>query len=163
MPQLEPWSYPSQIFWLLVTFSVLFLIVWRIVTPGIGAIKANRQQKLDADLDKAESLKKKAESVKEGYEADLARAAQDARAIHQQAADEIARKAEKEHGELGAVLAEKAREANERIAAARDMAVGEMKSASVDVVQAATEKLIGVSVDARAAQAALDAVGKEAR
>ncbi len=163
MPQLDPSSYASQLFWLLITFVVLFLIIWRHVSPKIGSIKESRQYKIDADLEKAEKLKEKAESVKDGYEADLAKAAQDARAIHQDAADAIAKKAEKEHGELGAKLAEQTREANERIAAAKDVAIGEMKTASVDVVQAATERLIGASVDAAAAKAALDAAEKEAR
>ena len=163
MPQLDPSSYASQLFWLVVTFTVLFLIIWKHVSPKIGGIKENRQTKVDADLAKAESLKEKAQSVKDSYEADLAKAAQDARAIHQEAADAIAKKAEKEHGDLGAKLAEQAREANERISAAKNAAVGDMKAASVEVVQAATERLIGASIDGATAQAALDASEKEAR
>lgn len=163
MPQLDPSSYASQLFWLLVTFTILFLIIWRHVSPKIGSIKESRQTKVDADLAKAEKLKDKAESVKGGYEADLEKAAQDARAIHQDAADAIAKKAEMAHGDLGAKLAEQAREANERIAAAKNVAVGDMKTVSVEVVQAATERLIGASIDVKTAKAALDASEKEAR
>ncbi|MGE4561746.1 MAG: F0F1 ATP synthase subunit B', partial [Rhodospirillales bacterium] len=30
MPQLDFSTYASQVFWLVVTFSVLFLLVWRV-------------------------------------------------------------------------------------------------------------------------------------
>ena len=47
MPQLEQIAtYPSQVFWLVVTFVALFLIMWRVAVPRISdALEARQQPK----------------------------------------------------------------------------------------------------------------------
>ena len=160
MPQFEQLdTFASQIFWLIVTFSVLYIILSRMVLPRIGTVVTTRQKKIDDDLSRAESLKQKAAAVQEAYEESLAKAAEDARAVHKQAAEEIAAKSEKEHAKLGASLADDAKQADERIAASKTTALEDLQASAVEVVQAATERLIGVSVDEGAARSALEAAG----
>jgi F-type H+-transporting ATPase subunit b len=161
MPQFEQLdTFASQIFWLIVTFSVLYIILSRMVLPRIGTVVTTRQKKIDDDLGRAESLKQKAATVQEAYEESLAKAAEDARAVHnKQAAEEIAAKSEKAHAKLSASLADDAQQADDRIAASKTATLEELQAGAVEVVQAATERLIGVSVDEGAARAALEAAG----
>lgn len=160
MPQFEQLdTFASQIFWLIVTFSVLYIILSRMVLPRIGTVVTTRQKKIDDDLGRAESLKQKAATVQEAYEVSLAKAAEDARAVHKQAAEEIAAKSEKAHAKLSASLADDAKQADARIAESKTATLEELQAGAVEVVQAATERLIGVSVDEGAARAALEAAG----
>jgi len=160
MPQFEQLdTFASQIFWLLITFSVLYIILSRMVLPRIAGVVSTREKKIDDDLSRAEELRTKAEAVQEAYETALAKAAEDARAVHRQAAEKMAAKSEKEFTALAAELAEDAKAADERIGAERSAALTEMQSQAVEVVQAATERLIGVSVDEKSASDALKSAG----
>ena len=65
MPQFETTYWVSQIFWLLMSFGVLYLGVRLIVFPLFDSIFKARQEKVDALLNQAEVLTKKAESLEE--------------------------------------------------------------------------------------------------
>ena len=43
MPQLDFSTYTSQVFWLIVTFSILFLLVWRVIAPKVTDALEARQ------------------------------------------------------------------------------------------------------------------------
>ena len=38
MPQLDPSLFPTQLFWLFVTFLALFLIAWKVALPRITEV-----------------------------------------------------------------------------------------------------------------------------
>ena len=160
MPQFEQIdTFASQIFWLLITFSILYIIMSRMVLPRIAGVVTTREKKIDDDLTRAEELRTKAEAVQKSYETALAKAADDARAVHRQIAEEMSAKSVKEHTALAAELVDDAKAADDRIAAAKDTALAELQEGAVEVVQAATERLIGVAVDQKAANDALKAIG----
>ena len=56
MPQFDTSTFVSQIFWLVVSFAVVFVFVWRIVLPRIAATLENRQRKIGDDLARAGEL-----------------------------------------------------------------------------------------------------------
>ena len=156
MPQFEQLdTFVSQIFWLLVTFSILYIIMSRMILPRIAETLTNRREKIDDDLGKAEELRAKAADVQAAYEASLAKATEEARSAHRDAQKAITERSDKEHGALADKLAVEAAAADERIAKAKTDVMGELEAASVEVVQAATERLIGASIDEAAAKAAL--------
>ena len=57
MPQLDYVMFPTQIFWLLVTFVPLFFIMWRIVCPRISNTLEARQKRIDDNLERAANFK----------------------------------------------------------------------------------------------------------
>src|SRR3546814_6583460 len=72
MPQFDPSTYPTQPFWLLLTFVPLYLVVWRVALPRITDVRQSRQGKIEADLEKAPALQGEAEMVLAAYEKGLA-------------------------------------------------------------------------------------------
>jgi len=69
MPQLNPEYWTAQVFWLILIFSSLYLIIWKIFLPKITYSIENRKSRIVNDLDEAQKLKENAEKkLSEYYE-----------------------------------------------------------------------------------------------
>ena len=66
MPQLNPEWRIAQIFWLILIFSSLYLIIWKIFLPRITYSIENRKSKVVNDLDESQKLKDNAEKKTQG-------------------------------------------------------------------------------------------------
>ena len=77
MPQLNPEFFVSQLFWLVVTFSFLFIFLWRISLPRIGNVLEKRERKISEDLTAAKELQIEAEKIQETIENQLKQARAD--------------------------------------------------------------------------------------
>ena len=67
MPQLNPEFWAAQIFWLILIFSFLYLIIWKIFLPKITYSMENRKSRIINDLDEAQKLKENAEKKLDEY------------------------------------------------------------------------------------------------
>ncbi len=67
MPQLNPEFWPAQIFWLILIFSSLYFIIWKIFLPRITYGIENRKSRIVNDLDEAQKLKENAEKKLNEY------------------------------------------------------------------------------------------------
>ena len=146
MPQLDPSLFPTQLFWLFVSFLVLFLIAWKAALPRIADVLNARQNRIDGDLERAQALKTEAEEVLAAYERALADASADAQEIHRALAQTLAAERTKRQEELSRRLSAQAREAESRIAGEKRRAVENIREAALEVVQSAAARLIGVDV-----------------
>ena len=81
MPQLCADWIPNQLFWLVVTLVVMFLVLSRVAIPRIGAVLAERKGTITNDLAAAEELKQKAKAAERAYEEALADARAEAARI----------------------------------------------------------------------------------
>lgn len=148
MPQFDIASFPSQLFWLAVTFVVLYLVMSMLVLPKIGRVLQDRQEKISEDLDRAAQLKREAEEITASYEASLAEARNKAQAMYRETSDAMSAAAAKRQQEAGAAITARIAEAEQRIAAARNEAMGQLKTVAAEVASAAIAKVAGVSADA---------------
>ena len=144
MPQLDPAYWPTQLFWLAITFIALYLVIWRIALPRIADVLEARQRKLDDDLKKATALKDEAQTILAEYERMRASAHASAHDVLQKAQDAMKAEGERQGHALAAKLNQQTDEAEARIAAAKDAALASLEGTVNEVVAAATEKLIGV-------------------
>ena len=71
LPQMDISSYSSQIFWLIVTFGILYIFMWKIAIPQLRTTVEERKDKISNDLSDAEQLKIEAQSILEEYEAKI--------------------------------------------------------------------------------------------
>ena len=63
LPQLDHASFPSQIFWLAVSFVLLYIIVSRIALPRISQILQRRMRNIDADYSAARKYRREVETL----------------------------------------------------------------------------------------------------
>ena len=67
MPQLNPEFWTAQIFWLILIFTSLYLIVWKLFLPRITYSIENRKSRIVNDLNEAQKLKENAEKKLKKY------------------------------------------------------------------------------------------------
>ena len=144
MPQLDPAVWPTQLFWLAITFGILYLVIWRLALPRIADVLEARQRKLDDDLKKAAALKDEAEAIMAEYEKMRADAQASAHDVLQKAQDEMKAEAERQSQEVASKLSKQTAEAEARIAEAKAAALAGLEGTVTEVVGAATQKLMGV-------------------
>ncbi len=162
MPQLDPAGFLPQLFWLFVTFLVLYVLMQWLAVPQVGRAIDARRQRLDADLGRAAELKAEAEAVLAAYDKVLTTARAEAQATLRTTSERLAAEAAERQRQLAATLAQQIAEAEQRIAAGKDQALGEVRTIAVDVGRAVVEKLIGAAPDAAKMAAAVDSVAGRA-
>lgn len=162
MPQLDFSTYSSQVFWLVVTFAVLFILMWKVAIPRVGEVIEAREQKIRADLERAEQLRTEIEETEQAVEKALADARTEALEILRKAQDKIATDHAKKQDKLDAELATKVADAETRIDEARKEALASVREVAEEVATASIEKLTGNAADKGTVSKAIDAVSKGA-
>jgi F-type H+-transporting ATPase subunit b len=71
VPQLDPEFFVSQLFWLVVTFSFLFIFLWKVSLPRIGSVLEKRENKINNDIETAKQLQIEAEKIQDQIEQKL--------------------------------------------------------------------------------------------
>ena len=56
MPQLEISTFPSQIFWLVVSFLILYIIMAKVIVPRISSVIKNRENEIKNNIHISEQL-----------------------------------------------------------------------------------------------------------
>ena len=81
MPQLNPEFWIAQIFWLILIFSSLYLIIWKIFLPRITYSIENRKSRIVNDLGEAQKLKDNAEKKLKEYNEIIEKSIKEAKKI----------------------------------------------------------------------------------
>jgi F-type H+-transporting ATPase subunit b len=155
LPQFDLGQWPGEMVWLTIVFVILLLLFYFVFAPRVGGTIADREDKISGDIGQARRLRDEAEAQSKAAAAELAEAraraqrlAADAKAA---AANEAASRAAEEEARLGQVMAD----AEARIAAARNAAMGQVRGIATETAQAIIEKLTGLSADAAEVERAL--------
>jgi F-type H+-transporting ATPase subunit b len=161
MPQLDPAGFIPQLFWLAVTFLVLFVLMRWVAVPRIGRIIDARRHQLDADLGRAAELKAEAEAALAGHQRALAMARSEAQSTLRQTTERLTAEAAERQRQLAAALSAQIEAAERRIAASKEQALAEMRNVAVDVGRAVVEKLTGATPDPGKMAAAVNSIVAE--
>ena len=74
-PPFKTETFPSQFFWLAVTFAFLFVVLWRVAGPRINGVITGRRNTINAAITDAAKARADAEAAQGAYEDALARRA----------------------------------------------------------------------------------------
>ena len=148
MPQIaqlaETWS--SQVFWLLVFFGLTFFVIGRGMVPKVMNTVAQRDDQITADLTAAKAARDTADEREEAWRVRENANREAAQAVIAKAKAEGAARSEKTLAAAQKRLDTKLAEAETRIGAARDEALGEIEDVAADAAQDIVLRLTGTSV-----------------
>jgi F-type H+-transporting ATPase subunit b len=155
LPQFDPGPWPSQIFWSLLIFGVLYLLISRVFAPRIISTIDAREDRIAGDIGDARRARDAAQADLEAAAREMAAARNRAKQVALEAQNEAKAASAARQAEEDARIAKAMEEAEARIAAARADAMSHVRSIAVDTAQAMIHRLTGAAVDAAEIEAAM--------
>ena len=164
MPQFESQFFSSLIFWEVVSFAILFFVLYKFAFPGILSVLEEREKKIKGSLDEAERHRSEAERKLKEYEAKLNMAAKEADGILAAAKERVQRLME-ENEQRMTVEAERIKgDATREIDHERRKAIQDIRAQTTDLVLMVAEKVVQRSLNEadhrKFADEALEALSK---
>ena len=142
LPQMDISTFPSQIFWLVVTFSILYIFMWKFVIPKLRITIEERKDKISNDVNEAEKLKSEAEEILNKYESKISSSNQDAQKIITEArnqSDEYINKVKKENE---AKITSMIEDSNMKIKEQEKKSKSEIEKATLETIKSISAKFI---------------------
>ena len=137
-PPFDSTTFASQLLWLAITFTTLYLLMSRVIIPRIGGILEDRRSRIAGDLEIAERLRQQSNEAIAGYEKALAESRADAFRIAEASRQQAKAAADARQQSVEADLDARLKIADARIAEIKRSAladVGEIASeAATDIV-----------------------------
>lgn len=163
LPQLNIETYSSQIFWLFVSFLVLYVVFANRILPDISDVLERRRETISSDLETAETLREEAETVQKEYEDAIAQAQKEGAELLQDLQKQVRADMDRDLNSFKESSQKQIEEAEanankekERIMADVQSHVPELtaqiveKLTSLDAKQADAEKVVSLLVDNKA-------------
>jgi len=164
MPQFESHFFSSLIFWEVVSFAILFFILYKFAFPSILGILEEREKKIKDSLDQAERHRSDAERKLKEYEAKLSAAGREAEGILAAAKERAQRLLEENEQRLTAEAERIKGDATRAIDQERRNAIQEIRTQTTELALMVAEKVVQRSLNdadhRRLADEALDALAK---
>ncbi len=151
-------TFPSQVFWLTVTFAFLFVVLWRLATPRIAGIITARRDRINGDVQAAEQHRKDAEGASAAYETALAGARARAHKLAEENRQRLSEEAARDKAAADATAQKDFTAAETRITATRAEARTHVVSAAQEAAIEIVSRLTGETVSADEAAVAVTAV-----
>lgn len=147
LPQLDPSSYPSQIFWLLVSFAVLYTLMSRVALPRVTEVLDMRQTQRDNNLNRAEHLQEDAAKIRQTLDAAMAAAQAEAQATVSAREQENAKKTAAENARFLEHARNRIASAEQTIAKAKEEALQSLSDISAEVAADIVQKISGTAAN----------------
>lgn len=153
MPQIAQLSatYASQIFWLLVTFGILYFGIGKVMVPKVIATVDAREAQVAGDLAAAEQARLSADTVEAAWRAEMDSARAAAQAETTAAKARAAKAAESQIHAVDAELAERLAHHDLAVGNAKAQAMLNLQSVAAEVAQELVGKVAGIQVSIEAA------------
>ena len=146
MPQFETHFYSSLIFWEIVSFAILFFILYKYAFPPLLRVLEERERKIKDSLDEAERHRSEAERTLREYEAKLAAVSKEAETILAAARERAQRLMEENEQRMTAEAERIKGDALREIEQERRRAVQEIRSQTTDLALMVAEQVLQRSV-----------------
>lgn len=160
MPQIEQLAatYGSQIFWLLVTFGIVYLVIGRGMASKVVNTVELRDRTVADDLATAEAARAAADAAEEQWREQENAAREQAKRKLAEARASGAKASEQRLAAAGAELDAKVSEAETRIAAAQQAALTEIGAVATDAARDIVRRVAETEVEEAEARTAVEKV-----
>lgn len=161
MPQLDFSVFPSQLFWLLISFFSMLFIMSRFIIPKTAEMINLRKEKIDGDLQKAAEIKQQVEKALEKYHAALKAATDKAQISLQKNRDELNEMINRKQEDLAAKLEAEISGGEKKIEQAKEKALQKVEASAAELAIDVLKNLGFGGVKAKDAATAIDSLKKE--
>ena len=146
LPQLDITTWPSQLFWLVVTFLIGYFLISLLVAPSISAVLENRSTKIANDLETAKQAQDNAKDVYNSYEESLREAKSQAAISVAKALEEAKAKTASRNTAVNKKMATSAKKAEARLSEIREEALSSLEDLATETSQKIIAELTPIKV-----------------
>jgi F-type H+-transporting ATPase subunit b len=161
LPQLNPANFPSQLFWLVVSFITLYFMLFGVALPRVEQVMQARDGRISWDISKADELRNESNALLANVDRLLDRTRAQAQEIVTRTSGEGQAAAKMLMARFESDIERRTRESEQRVLSAKNKALAELGQSAVEITQDLSQRLAGVSIEPSRVAAAVEASIKE--
>jgi F-type H+-transporting ATPase subunit b len=161
MPQLNPEFWVSQIFWLIITFGILYVVLSKLILPKISANLETRKSQILENIEAAEKQREESEQKIEEYEKIVQSSKNEAKNYFKQAREKVLKDIGVKKEILEKELDEEVNKAEIEIKTFRDNAPEKIKKIAVETSSDLLQELIGAEVNSSSISAIVEDLSRK--
>ncbi|MDA8834583.1 F0F1 ATP synthase subunit B [Candidatus Pelagibacter bacterium] len=161
MPQLNPEFWVSQIFWLIITFGILYVVLSKLILPKISANLETRKSQILENIEAAEKQREESEQKIEEYEKIVQSSKNEAKNHFKQAREKVLKDIGVKKEILEKELDEEVNKAEIEIKTFRDNAPEKIKKIAVETSSDLLQELIGDEVNSSSISAIVEDLSRK--
>jgi len=156
MPQLNTEFWVSQIFWLTVTFSILFVLLSKFILPKISRNLETRKSQILENISAAEKQREESELKIKEYEEIVKKSKNEAKNFINQAKKKLSRAINLKKESLEKELSKEIKKVEDEIEELRDKAPERINKIAIETSTDLLHQLIGTDVNSSSISAIVD-------
>ena len=160
MPQLNPEFWVSQIFWLILTFGIMYLVLSKFILPKISKNLESRKSQILENIEAAEKQREDSESKLKEYDEIISKTKIEATSIFNQAREKALKDIASKREVLDKQIDEEIADAEKEIQTLRKSAPDKIKKIAIETSSELVQKLIGAEVNNSSISAIVDDLSK---
>ena len=161
MPQLDPEFWISQIFWLTLTFGILFITLSKFILPKISANLELRKSQIQENIEAAEKQRESSESKLKEYDKIILESKVEAKNIFKNSREKIIKDINSKKEILDKQIDEEIINAEKEIEKLKKGASEKINKIAIDTSSDLVKKLIGTEVNNSSISAIVDDLSKK--
>ncbi len=161
MPQLDPEFWISQIFWLTITFGILYLVLSKFILPKISSNLELRKSKIQENIEAAEKQRESSEIKLKEYDEIILKSKIEAKNIFKNAREKIIKDINSKKEILDKQINDEINNAEQEIEALRKVAAEKINKIAIETSSDLLKKLIGTEINNSSISAIVDDLSKK--
>ena len=161
MPQLNPEFWISQIFWLTLTFGILYIVLSKLILPKISTNLELRKSQIQENIEAADKQRETSDSKLKEYEDIILKSKLEAKNIFKEAREKAIKDINSKREILDKQIAEEVKKAEEEIKILKNSAPEKINKISIETSSELVKKLIGAEINNSSLSAIVDDLSKK--
>ena len=161
MPQLDPEFWISQIFWLTITFGILYLVLSKFILPKISSNLELRKSKIQENIEAADKQRESSEIKLKEYDEIILKSKIEAKNIFKNAREKIIKDINSKKEILDKQIDDEINNAEKEIEALRKVAAEKINKIAIETSSDLLKKLIGTEINNSSISAIVDDLSKK--
>ena len=160
MPQLNPEFWVSQIFWLTLTFGILYIVLSKLILPKISANLESRKSQIQENIEAAEKQRENSETKLKEYDEIILKSKLEAKNIFKDAREKTLKDINLKRETLDKQIDEEIKKAEKEIEILRKSAPEKINKIAIETSSELVKRLIGAEVNNSSVSAIVDELSK---
>mgnify|MGYP001181637199 CR=1 FL=1 len=160
MPQLNPEFWFSQIFWLTITFGILYIVLSKLILPKISSNLEQRKSQISDNIEAADKQREASETKLKEYDEIILKSKNEAKNIYNQAREKALKDINVKKEILDKQIDEEINNAEKEIEMLRKSASGKINKIAIETSSDLIKKLIGTEVNSSSISAIVEDLSK---